>query len=159
MFTQHGISFQKTEAPDFEIHTPFDGSTAECAAVNVAHSLEGKDLIYKLTSALVRKASKPYASKSAILLVDYTNVLFTSVLNRRPLSQDEINDAVASTFRQSPFGAVLATALVADVKARRFLMGGFSEISHDAPDSVRGVFEKLELSGPRDVTYTVPFTI
>jgi len=158
LLTARGISFDKTEAPDFEMQGPFAGSAAECAAVNVTGTTQGKDLLFKLNSAVRKKAGKPYCSKSTILVLDYTNVLFTSVLNHRALAQDEVNESLAATFRETRFGALLAWALVGDIKARRFVLGAYSAFASDAPGTIRDLIDALGLIGPKELTFTVPFT-
>lgn len=160
-FTARRIQFGKQEAPDFRIE-PADGNGLlfiECGSVNLAEAKD-RDVSYKLRAVVDAKAAKPYANKRTALFLDYTNVLFSSVFGAEVLSAEAANIAVRSAFAASPFGAIVALALVVDPTGNRFTMVGMSETASDAAPDLASFIQQYAPNGPaQEVSFVPVFSI
>lgn len=71
------IQFQKTECPDFILSTDQGSFGVECTSCQLSGELsQDKDVVYKIQSALKKKARKTYAIYPVVLEIDITNILF-----------------------------------------------------------------------------------
>ena len=157
--TAKRVEYLKTEAPDFEIVMGSDDVYAECASTNVVSARPNTDLAYKLQSAILAKAQKSYCNRETILLLDYTNVLHNSILGGRHLEPETVGGIVSAFFPATDFGAILATALLADLQNTRFVMAGALKIADNAPRAISEFLDALDVGTEREVLYTVPFSV
>jgi hypothetical protein len=71
------IQFQKTERPDFILSTDHGSLGVESTSCQLSGELSrNKDIVYKIESALNKKAQKIYAIYPVLLEIDITNILF-----------------------------------------------------------------------------------
>lgn len=153
------VSYLKTEAPDFKIAMGSGDVYAECTSTNITSARPDTDLGYKLRNAVSAKSQKPYCNRHTMLFLDYTNVLHNSILGWRPLQPETVSGVVSALFPATNFGGILATALLADLQNRRFVMAGALQIADDAPSTISELLDAVGIGTGRDVLYTVPFSV
>ena len=154
-----GVEFQKRESPDFEV-TLGDGEKIfiECASANVLSPKA--DLTYKVISTLNNKSKKPYANDRAALFIDFTNTLHNSGANGVPITPRSLEAALQTAAATSPFGAVAAFAMLSDLDAKSWALGGAAFVLGRATAPALASF--LSIYFPRGEHYLrhgVPFGI
>ena len=137
--TRRGISFSKTEAPDFTIDEAAAG--IECTSARLAKAKPGTDLSYKIAACITKKAAGSYVRPSVALFVDITNLFFhmgwPEVRSLRETLRESVQD--------SDFGCVMLFAYFINPGMQRFES---SYIRHDAAGMSSGLECILDASFP-----------
>ena len=157
-----GLPFTKREAPDFEITvSDHDPVYVECASTNLARRTD-KDVLYKISSAIAKKARKPYCNSSTALLLDFTNVFYRSIEVGNSLNMDSVKSTVLESARQTPFGAVCPCAMIQLVRENKYAVA-FPTIyrSEDANPALTVFLERfIPSSGTEhEAEHLVPFSM
>ena len=116
------IPFEKCEAPDFEIRLDERFSVfIECVSTNLGQPRD-RDVRYKISSAIAKKAKKPYCNKQTALFLDFTNVFYRSVEARNVLNTDLVESMVIENARETSFGAVCACSMINILDKKKYAL-------------------------------------
>lgn len=142
--TRHGVTFRKTEAPDFSLN---DSVGIECTSVRLAVAKPGSDLLYKVESCVAKKAGGNYVSSSVALLVDVTNLFFHLMQPDGAALRSTMADSICS----SGFGSIMLFAFMVNPALQRFESGYIREDSETVSDRLRCSLDLAFPSGEHTV--------
>lgn len=138
--TRHGVSYRKTEAPDFSLN---GGAGIECTSARLTVEKPRSDLLYKVRSCVAKKARGEYVSSSVALLVDVTNLFFHLV---RPHGA-AVRSTLAELAHDSGFGSIMLFAFMVNPALQRLESGYFREDSETASDGLKHCLDLAFPSG------------
>jgi hypothetical protein len=137
---RHGVSYSKTEAPDFSLN----GSAGiECTSARLAVAKPGSDLLYKVKSCVTKKAGGDYVHSSVALLVDVTNLFFHLA---RP-NGTAVRGTLLESIRDSDFGSIALFAYMINPELKRLESGYFREDSENISGGLKSVLDLAFPSG------------
>jgi len=158
IFYQMNIKFRKRESPDFSVEYEGAEVFVECCSINLDEP-RGKDVSYKVLSALTDKGKKPYANNKTALFLDYTNIFFSSVVSGVRLDLEALSADIEEKIDTFNFGAIILEANLIHME-RKGIFIGVEPICSDGIDSV--LFEFLKHMFPEnriDLSHGIPFSI
>jgi len=142
--SRHGISYRKTEAPDFSLK----GSAGiECTSARLTAAKPGSDLLYKVRSCVAKKAKGKYVNSSVALLVDVTNLFFHLV---RP-DGAAVRNTLEELVRGSNFGSIMLFAFMVNPALQRLESAYFRADSEAVSDKLRSSLDQVFPSGEHTV--------
>lgn len=152
---RHGVFFSKRESPDFQIEYKSHNIHIECTSAHV-NDYDGRDLFYKISSAIKKKSNKPYANKSTALFVDATNILHGHYLSRRSFDAINLRTEVNSRIKSCAFSWVVVFFYFYNNDFSRF-ESGYTNIPFDgAADNLVEFIQDFYPVGPSFASDVVP---
>ena len=158
------IPFEKREAPDFEIYHDENATVfIECTSTNLS-TPRYKDVTYKLSSAIAKKAQKPYCNKQTALFLDFTNVFYRSVEARKIINTGIVESVVIKNSTGTSFGAVCACSMINVVNEKKYALA-FAAVyrAEDADPKLNlfldSYFTNLNAKDGLVVEHMVPFSM
>lgn len=148
-----GLTFEKTERPDFRL--PDHGLSLECTSVRI-RTARGKehDLTYKVASVIRGKAKKGYATHSTALFIDITNVAHSS----SSFDPEAFRAAAVECLPSTSFGAVVLMTYIMNLGLGR-LESSYLRVDHPsaAPELI-GFLDQYFPRGKHDIQlFSLPF--
>jgi len=112
-----GVGFSYVDAPDFTVKV--EGGTAfiECTGVLPADVPHGKDMRYKIASAINKKSAMPYANGSTAVAVEATSVFAAMITAGLSGDDTDLNQYLPPLLASTSLGAVLVFHVVYDREA------------------------------------------
>ena len=164
MLMQAEIPCRKREAPDFEIRLDEKLTVyVECTSTNLTQPRD-RDVAYKISSAIAKKAKKPYCNRHTALFLDFTNVFYRSAEARNALDTELLGTVIEESARKTSFGAVCSCSML-QIAGRGGYSLGFPK-AYRAKDGdpalaafLDNYFSNLGVEFPGEVECTIPYSI
>lgn len=137
-----GFPFTSPDPPDFRVESSAGSVDLECTTTSVS-ALRDRPLAYKLEASMRAKAAKPYVSRSTVLVLDYTNLLFTAAASKVELTHSQALAVARREIGRLPFGAIILFAAVQNVPRRRYEYLWDDVLSHEAAPDVQEIVRVL----------------
>lgn len=158
IFYQMNIKFRKRESPDFSVKYEGAEVFVECCSINLDEP-RGKDVSYKVLSALTDKGRKPYANNKTALFLDYTNIFFNSIVSGVRLDLEALSADIKEKIDTFNFGAIILEANLIHMEKKGFSIG-VELIYSDRIDLYLLELLKHMFPGNRvEVSHGIPFSI
>lgn len=102
-----GLAFKQSESPDFVLLDEWDGIFIEVTSAHLQSTGGSKNLDYKITSAIRRKARQSYANLSTALFIDITNIEHHNLPYAKTSLDTDWKERLRPDVEDSGFGTVI----------------------------------------------------